>query len=122
MSVSLKIDLSGLAWDITGRAADYCAECKRYFENFHDPEDEQQNFDGEQVQHVPLQIFHDEGRGGMISLCWPCATKRIGQDKAAKKCRVCGCTEDNCLACAIKQGGVPCHWVEPDLCSACVVG
>ena len=32
-----------------------------------------------------------------------------------KKCRVCGCTEDN--ACLSK--GVPCHWVEPDLCSAC---
>ena len=32
---------------------------------------------------------------------------------AARKCRVCGCTEHN--AC---DGG--CSWVEEDLCSACV--
>jgi ParB family chromosome partitioning protein len=32
-----------------------------------------------------------------------------------KKCRVCGCTDDN--ACVVE--GVPCHWVEEDLCSAC---
>lgn len=34
-------------------------------------------------------------------------------------CRVCGCTDDDCSACA-RRTGVPCHWVEPDLCSACV--
>ncbi len=33
------------------------------------------------------------------------------------ECRVCGCTEfDACIT----EGMVPCHWVEPDLCSACV--
>lgn len=32
-----------------------------------------------------------------------------------KKCRVCGCTEDN----ACMTEGVPCSWVEDDLCSAC---
>lgn len=36
-----------------------------------------------------------------------------------QKCRVCGCTEDNCAQCIEKTGG-PCHWIEPDLCSACV--
>lgn len=30
-------------------------------------------------------------------------------------CRECNCTDDN--ACVV--GGVPCHWVEPNLCSAC---
>ena len=30
-------------------------------------------------------------------------------------CRVCGCTDAK--ACVVD--GVPCHWVEPDLCSAC---
>ena len=31
-------------------------------------------------------------------------------------CRVCGCTEDN--ACETAHG-IPCHWLEPNLCSAC---
>jgi len=35
-----------------------------------------------------------------------------------KKCRVCGCTEDNCQQC-VEKTGMPCHWVEDDLCSAC---
>lgn len=37
-----------------------------------------------------------------------------------RKCRVCGCTQDNCQQCVEKTGS-PCHWVEPDLCSACEV-
>jgi hypothetical protein len=40
-------------------------------------------------------------------------------DVIIPRCRVCGCTEDDCTACTIKLGGEPCHWVEPDLCSAC---
>jgi len=39
-----------------------------------------------------------------------------GQQRA---CRVCGCTDDNCEQC-VEKTGEPCHWVEPDLCSACV--
>jgi len=35
--------------------------------------------------------------------------------RQAQVCRVCGCTENN--ACMIN--GMPCHWVEPDLCSDC---
>jgi len=34
------------------------------------------------------------------------------------KCRVCGCTDDDCHQC-IEKTGNPCHWVEDDLCSAC---
>jgi hypothetical protein len=34
-------------------------------------------------------------------------------------CRVCGCTDDDCRGC-IERTGEACHWVEPDLCSACV--
>ncbi len=33
-----------------------------------------------------------------------------------RKCRKCGCTNDK--ACKTEDG--PCHWVEPDLCSACL--
>lgn len=39
------------------------------------------------------------------------------ETSTAGVCRVCGCTEDN--ACEM-ESGEPCHWVEPDLCSACV--
>jgi len=33
-------------------------------------------------------------------------------------CRECGCTDLDCSGCIAKTG-TPCHWVEPDLCSAC---
>lgn len=35
-----------------------------------------------------------------------------------RRCRKCGCTDDDCRQCIEKTGG-PCHWVEDDLCSAC---
>ena len=34
------------------------------------------------------------------------------------RCRVCGCTDDDCSGCFMRTGE-PCHWVEDDLCSAC---
>lgn len=40
------------------------------------------------------------------------ATGRAGGRAGVKTCRVCGCTEE-------KRTGLPCFWVEPDLCSAC---
>jgi hypothetical protein len=36
-------------------------------------------------------------------------------------CRACGCTDDNCSGC-VSRTGFACHWVEADLCSACVDG
>jgi hypothetical protein len=36
-----------------------------------------------------------------------------------RACRVCGCTEMDCRQC-VEKTGEPCHWVEEDLCSACV--
>ena len=36
-----------------------------------------------------------------------------------RRCRVCGCTERDCLRC-VRREGEPCHWIgEQDLCSAC---
>ena len=35
-----------------------------------------------------------------------------------RRCRVCGCTDDNCSDCVAKTGQ-PCSWVDCDLCSAC---
>lgn len=34
------------------------------------------------------------------------------------KCGRCGCTDDNCSGC-VERSGQPCHWVAPNLCSAC---
>jgi hypothetical protein len=34
-------------------------------------------------------------------------------------CRVCGCTDEDCIGCVVSSGH-PCYWAEPDLCSACV--
>lgn len=34
------------------------------------------------------------------------------------KCKVCGCTDDDCRQC-IESQGFPCSWVEDDLCSRC---
>lgn len=34
-------------------------------------------------------------------------------------CRKCGCTDADCSGC-VQRTGSPCHWVERDLCSACV--
>ena len=50
----------------------------------------------------------------------PVAAKAEVPAPAPRKCRVCGCTEDNCLQC-IEKTGEPCSWVEgePDLCTAC---
>lgn len=36
-------------------------------------------------------------------------------------CRGCGCWDGDCSGC-IERTGEPCHWVEDDLCSACVEG
>jgi hypothetical protein len=36
-----------------------------------------------------------------------------------RRCRACGCTDNDCRVC-IARTGVPCHWVEADLCSACL--
>ena len=36
-----------------------------------------------------------------------------------RSCRVCGCTDDDCMGC-VERTGEPCTWVDEDLCSACV--
>jgi hypothetical protein len=45
---------------------------------------------------------------------------RLASDSPRPRaCRVCGCTDANCLVCILRTG-LPCHWVEEDLCSACI--
>ena len=43
----------------------------------------------------------------------------LRQRARVRTCRVCGCTDFDCRGC-IERTGRPCHWVECDLCSACV--
>lgn len=38
-----------------------------------------------------------------------------------ESCKICGCTDEDCRQC-IQKTGMPCHWVGPNLCSACVSG
>lgn len=40
------------------------------------------------------------------------------QARQPRSCRECGCTDADCSGC-IARTGQPCHWIEPDLCSAC---
>ena len=53
------------------------------------------------------------------------AGRPIAEDRAVgpvfdvRRCRVCGCTDDDCSQC-VEKTGEPCSWVEQDLCSACV--
>ena len=35
-----------------------------------------------------------------------------------RRCRACGCWDLDCSGC-VARTGLPCHWVEKDLCSAC---
>jgi hypothetical protein len=41
-------------------------------------------------------------------------------EESVRTCRICGCTDDNCFDCAYISG-VPCWWVEEDLCSRCAM-
>lgn len=49
----------------------------------------------------------------------PILRKEAMQGVKRRRCRVCKCTDDDCRQC-VEKTGAPCHWVEGDLCSACV--
>jgi hypothetical protein len=56
--------------------------------------------------------------------CVNCHTKLVHRGElcecaGAGKCRICGCTDNDCSGC-IARTGIACSWVEQDLCSACV--
>jgi hypothetical protein len=44
--------------------------------------------------------------------------KMAHPDQAEQKCRVCGCTDNDCRGC-VERTGEQCFWVETGLCSAC---
>jgi Domain of unknown function (DUF4326) len=49
----------------------------------------------------------------------PARLRSRPQAMRVRSCRVCGCTDLNCIQC-IQRTGVPCSWAEIDLCTACV--
>lgn len=49
----------------------------------------------------------------------PAAATETGEPGSVRTCRECGCTDMDCTQC-VEKTGAPCHWVEKDLCSACV--
>jgi len=49
-----------------------------------------------------------------------CVAKESPARPRVRRCRACGCTDEDCRQC-VRVLGEPCHWVagEPDLCSRC---
>lgn len=66
---------------------------------------------------VDLYWPEDNSRGSMSAASFLRLVKRNGGIEV-RGCRECGCTDLNCTGC-IARTGVACHWVAPDLCSAC---
>ncbi len=70
------------------------------------------DFERWHVDQAPL-AFDLEGEGAGSVLMF----HNLAHDDV-RSCRKCGCTDLDCRGC-IERTGVPCHWVEKDLCSAC---
>ena len=54
-------------------------------------------------------------------MCWTCRAamgEMMIAFEDAISCRACGCTDDDCYCC-VESTGIPCWWVEEDICSAC---
>ncbi|MDD5207019.1 MAG: hypothetical protein PHS17_16460 [Desulfobacterales bacterium] len=73
-----------------------------------------------------IRWFTHDPIGQQVRELMTAAAKRAQEEEQKKeypgqKCRVCGCTEDDCRQCVEAQG-YPCHWVEVDLCSRCTKG
>lgn len=66
----------------------------------------------------PIRVVDGDNEHCVFEFAPLTKVDRVAADDSAK-CRVCGCTDDDCRQC-IEKSGEPCYWVEPDLCSACV--
>ena len=60
------------------------------------------------------RIFLEQGAS-------PLQARQDEAENFPRRCRACGCTDDDCSQC-IEKTGQPCFWVEANLCSACVAG
>lgn len=78
--------------------------------------------DKDRLRAIPLTTLSAEAKKAQTSdkseEPRPAKKEKKKPVQKIQRCRVCGCTQDNCQQCIDKTGG-PCHWVEEDLCSAC---
>jgi hypothetical protein len=66
-----------------------------------------------------LHVLHDDDNGDRDGRCEEDMSRAWQVYFSFKrKCRVCGCTDDDCSQC-IEAQGYPCSWAEEDLCTRC---
>ena len=68
-------DIPPERWYDWEKGLERCADCLK---NFDDMREEEMAADVDEGNYVPLQLFSDD-RKRMLSLCWPCAEKRMGE-------------------------------------------
>jgi hypothetical protein len=66
-----------------------------------------------------LELAAEVDTFGMMNASEYCRHTVVDRVLEIRRCRKCGCTDVNCEQCVEKTGDA-CHWVEDDLCSACV--
>jgi len=70
------------------------------------------------VSRADMRLYKKAARLSRLTLeAW--ARQALVMATGRRACRVCSCTDADCRQC-IARTGQPCHWVEDDLCSACV--
>ena len=95
-----------------GRPRCWCSDCQSFVSHFL-----VRGVDGAalRVEDRCKVIGLKNSRRYKISAMYCCDAFKLPD---IRKCRICGCTDDNCRQC-IERTGEPCHWVDEDLCSAC---
>lgn len=66
------------------------------------------------MEVLELKLDQVKDLADEMEMDFPSLSELMGE----QRCRVCGCTNDDCSQC-IEKTGEPCTWVEDDLCSAC---
>ena len=67
--------------------------------------------------HFGSRSIIEAEAGAMLGFTPSEPERDFDEEDDAPACRECGCTENN----ACVTDGEPCHWAEPDLCSACAM-
>jgi hypothetical protein len=70
------------------------------------------------IETINAEVAAEPARYPHLSLGAPVYEGTLSEPVVLARCRVCGCTDEDCSGC-LERTGAPCHWVEPDLCSAC---
>lgn len=106
----------------------FCADISPHHVLIEDPwpVDWDQEWDKRRRNRKGELIFReDKGRirdlvkaGALIAAEIDRLQRARNSSQEVRRCRVCGCTDDDCSGC-IERTGNPCHWIEEDLCSAC---